>query len=111
MEPEMHEEVHDEEDMDVEDLAESNQVLISALIELLVKKGVITQDELDAETEDIQAEDEDEDDDEEEVAPQPSPQPTPQPQAPSQPPPQAPPSQPQPSPSPSPGVPPQRPGL
>ena len=84
-----------EEEMDVEDLAESNQVLISALIELLIKKGVLTQAEIDAESEAIQ--DEDDEDDEEEVPAEPQAAPVAPPAQPQAPPaqPQAPPAQPQ----------------
>jgi|GEM_PF-4550211 len=47
------------EEMSVEDLTESNQIILSALIEVLQRKGVLTQDELDKEIEEIQSEDED----------------------------------------------------
>ncbi len=50
-----------EEELSTEDLAESNNILLSALIEVLIKKGVVTQEEIDAEAEEIAAEDEDED--------------------------------------------------
>ncbi len=53
------------EELTPEELAESNQIILSALIEVLQRKGVITQDELDAEIDDI-ANDDEEDDREEE---------------------------------------------
>lgn len=50
---------YDEEILSTDDLAESNQILLSALIDILIRKGVLTQEELDREVEDIQEEMED----------------------------------------------------
>ncbi len=60
----------EDEELDVEDLAESNQVLISAVIELLIRKGLLTQEEIDAEVESIQAEEDEGEESPEEASPE-----------------------------------------
>lgn len=50
------------DDLSTEDLAESNNIILSALIEVLIKKNVIAQDELDQMIEEISSEDDEEDD-------------------------------------------------
>ena len=47
------------EEISTDDLAQSNQVVLSALIHLLVEKGVIKEDELDALLEEDEESDED----------------------------------------------------
>lgn len=51
----------DEEEMDAEDLADSNNIILSGLIEILIKKGVLTQEELDEVVEEIMSEDDEAD--------------------------------------------------
>lgn len=53
-----------DEELTTEDLAESNNIILSALIEVLVKKGLLTQDELDAVVEEIASDGEEEYDEE-----------------------------------------------
>lgn len=52
------------EDMSTADLAESNNIVMSALIEVLIRKGTINQAELDSEIEAITAEEDDDEDEE-----------------------------------------------
>jgi hypothetical protein len=67
MEDEHMEELEDE--CTIEDVVEENDLVLNALIELLIKKGVITEDELQTKVDEMEAEmqdecEEDEDDSE-----------------------------------------------
>ena len=57
-------------EMSTEDLAESNHVMLNALIELLIKKGIFTEEEFDKKLEEFEEEDEDEGSEESEVLPE-----------------------------------------
>ena len=54
-----------EEEMSTEDLAESNHVMLNALIDILIKKGAFTEEEFDKKLEEFE-EEEDEDEEPEE---------------------------------------------
>lgn len=55
-----------EEDLDVDDLVETNDITLQALIDLLLKKGLITGEELEQAIDDVDEDDDDEDEDLEE---------------------------------------------
>lgn len=64
-EPHEEHEHDDVEEMTTEELAESNNFVLSALIDLLVKKGLFTHEEFEQAMADLEeSEDDDEDDDE-----------------------------------------------
>ena len=54
----------EEEEMSTEDLAESNHVMLNALIDILIQKGAFTEEEFDKKLEEFE-EDEDEEPEEE----------------------------------------------
>lgn len=56
----------DEEELSMEDIAESNHVVLNALIDLLVEKKIISEEELDKKIEEFSEEDSDDEDDSDE---------------------------------------------